>query len=229
MTLPSIEHAILGSQYLCAYDYEPKTVLAEGFYRYRFGALDFADYYSGLEASIYIGAGKLAFIVFRGSEMALNDWINNLQVMKTSIGTTKVHTGWAFAVLGTFPSLMKAVTELALLGYSLILTGHSRGGALAKIASVLIPFPTTCITFGAPPVAAQGELGGQDPAQYGLNKKQNEFFHFVNEGDWIPSLLLPFGYGMDSYIRLPAPEEKGLLAAHRLGAYYRSLRTFFSL
>ena len=81
-------------------------------------------------------------------------------------------------------------------GKQLVLCGHSSGGAVAAIVTTEILLERRkqgpnvagvgplCVTFGAPlfgDEAARKLLSGQQVAE--------TFYHFVNEGDPVPSLL----------------------------------------
>ena len=107
-------------------------------------------------------------IAFRGTENKISDWLTDADAIPTSIGNSKVHTGFhnAFNIIKDHEdmSVKDRITQImdspkvkddngVLL--PLFITGHSLGGALALITTkTLAPDVNgACYTFGAPRVA----------------------------------------------------------------------------
>lgn len=127
---------------------------------------------------------KVAYLVFRGTEP--KDFRDIKADMKARLKKVKVgnealafHTGFYNAYALIEDNLKKALTELKY--DQLFITGHSLSGALAMMATRLLPFEIkgACYTYGAPPI-------GTIEIQNGL---KTPVYEIVNETDIVP--LLP--------------------------------------
>jgi hypothetical protein len=123
--------------------------------------------------------GDNIFIVFRGTEG--EEWYSNF---RTGLGDT--HQGYAEAV----ESLMPVLREYINSNCNLLLTGHSRGGALANLlASQLIKQGRDnvfCYTFACPNVTVKGDV---------YSSRFSNIHNFIYEEDFIPNCpLSQWGY-----------------------------------
>ena len=137
-------------------------------------------------------------IAFRGTE-SLQDMISDIKiarkdlVLKNTCLKPLVHTGFydqLDSVNNTIERNIKMFKESTPEG-SLIITGHSLGGAVATIASLKyateFELPTYCVTFGSPRVG--------DAIFCNLfNEKIASSIRIVNDDDPIPLVPLPFRY-----------------------------------
>lgn len=147
-------------------------------------------------------------IVFsiRGSQMKFVDWNVNLQPAPTAPegflddGQNACHSGFlkvAKAMIVPVAARLRQLLEQdpSRCSSSLLITGHSAGGAVASLLYMHMLATTVeselniltgcfkrvhCITFGAPPVSF---LPLQKPSHMRADKSL--FLSFINEGDWI--------------------------------------------
>lgn len=138
-----------------------------------------------------VAYGNTLVIGFRGSEeTGITDWITDLkfaqQVFPYGDGNNniKVHYGFSEA----YKSVREAVLDAAKKTphKRIMTTGHSLGGALAKLAALDIQFNVpgkeiSCYTFGAPKV-------GNTEFVKSYNKRVPNTFRIVNGVDSIPDL-----------------------------------------
>jgi hypothetical protein len=134
--------------------------------------------------------------------------------------------------------------------YSLLITGHSAGGAVAALLythmlsalrselTALTPVfkRIHCITYGAPPLTL---LPLQKPTDTGRDLKKSLFLSFVNEGDPVTRASIPYMRSLIDLYATPAPRPlksalkktgkekqpiKGILKSQDRG-YYKSAST----
>ena len=120
----------------------------------------------------------VAVLSFRGTEQKIQDWKTNLNARRTRMTGVPVHGGFWKAFDGVRPKIQKDLTPLIDAGYTLYVTGHSLGGALALIATREIGHDSTgaCYTFGQPRVSG-----------YGFAEKiKTPIYRVVNATDIVP-------------------------------------------
>ena len=130
---------------------------------------------------------RVAVLSFRGTEA--NSWTDiktdlNARFYKGE-GGVKVHSGFIGAFRHVKDDVRKAVDNLD--GYSLYITGHSLGGALAIIAAKELEKDrlAACYTYGSP------RVGGEE---FGESIKA-PVYRVVNAADGVPRV--PLSGGMD--------------------------------
>lgn len=128
------------------------------------------------------------FVTIRGSLFQMEDWITNFDATPHSgPAGLLVHKGFneriAFMPLGEIWRYAKAIKK------PLILTGHSKGGGIATLATMKIlqidenaRNYVQCITFGAP-------LVGNREWQNFCKLYPEAFTHFAAKGDPVPIIL----------------------------------------
>ena len=126
-------------------------------------------------------ADRIAVLVFRGTEA--NSWKDvktdlNARFYKSQDGV-KLHTGFRDAYNQVGQQVKSAVDKLTE-GYSLYITGHSLGGALAVVATRALERDSlaACYTFGSPRVGNE-EFGEEVRAP---------IYRVVNAADGVPRL-----------------------------------------
>ncbi len=151
-------------------------------------------------------SADVVLIAFRGTE-SLGDWLGNLNTFPKSRPYGTVHRGFYFAFQDVRPQLEDELREFA--GRSLLLTGHSLGGALATIAAAEWQGGYSIkgiYTYGQPAVG-RGQFLRFMGEHYG-----DQFFRFVNDDDIVPRVPPNFWhvgqlYHFDSRGRLKAQRE----------------------
>jgi predicted lipase len=142
---------------------------------------------------------RLIVFGFRGTESSsLSDWFKNIDFQPTTskVGGTafKTHKGFKDRynnIASWFESEYSKAIETK---YTIILTGHSLGGAEAAIAAVhaagkLNRRPDAVVTFGAPLV------GNSDFVKYYQNNVGcDRTLRFISKGDIVPGMPNVFGY-----------------------------------
>ncbi len=130
-------------------------------------------------------------IAFRGTEKKFSDWLTDARAIPTSMGKTKVHTGFmeAFSVITdqdgqTVEDRVKSIINAPEVKdgdgkpLPLFITGHSLGGALALLATKLLAsnINGACYTFGAPRLANYEYFA----------KLKTPVYRIVNSSDIVP-------------------------------------------
>ena len=141
--------------------------------------------------------GRRVFLAFRGTEDK-KDLTEDLKIYQrgaeSGLARGKFHAGFLTRA-EEFP-LQKLLADQSLQNQSLIICGHSLGGAISSIVTTEILIErekrpkeqftgeVTNVTFGSP-------LFGDDTARRFLEEKSfsSKMFHFVAELDPVPSLL----------------------------------------
>lgn len=133
------------------------------------------------------GDKRIAYLAFRGTEPSAFEDIKtdvNARLKPVNVGgeTIEFHSGFHNAFELVEADIDSVLNEL---DYDqLFITGHSLGGALAMVATRLLPYEIrgACYTFGAPPI-------GTLQIQNGL---KTPVYEIVNELDIVPCLPNPW-------------------------------------
>lgn len=124
-------------------------------------------------------ANKVLYIVFRGTQEhkdILTDAYCLQTEMKVYQHSCKVHVGFHNA----YESVKKEITLENFRGHTVVVCGHSLGGALATLcATVMDHQNVNCITFGSPRV-------GNDNFVDIFKMNVRESYRFVHENDVVP-------------------------------------------
>ncbi len=142
---------------------------------------------------------KLIVFGFRGTEStSLSDWFKNIDFQPKTVtvgGTTfKTHKGFMDRYNNIASWFEREYSKAIETGYTIILSGHSLGGAEATIAAVygagkLNRRPDSVVTFGAPLV------GNSAFVNYYKNKVGcDRTLRFISKGDIVPGMPEVFGY-----------------------------------
>ena len=123
---------------------------------------------------------KMAVLAFRGTEKSVADIKTDLKAGTTEVDGSLVHEGFYKALSFVRGDIKKEVNALVDEGYSIFVTGHSLGGALALLATkYIVPdSPGACYTFGGPRVAS---------SNFGDDVK-TPIYRLVNAADIVPRL-----------------------------------------
>jgi len=146
----------------------------------------------------YLPSDKSIYVVYRGSS-SIRNWISNLDSYKTPYTTypecnCQVHKGFYQAEQKVFASVLSAVKSLlsSHAGYSVKLTGHSLGAALAQLTSMDLlksGIANSVYDFGQP------RTGDKAYATFSTSKIST--WRVTHNKDMVPHL--PFTTGMDFY------------------------------
>ncbi len=146
---------------------------------------------NGTQVYIFKDSDFIIF-AFRGTEPdKLRDVITDLQFRKVPVAWGSIHTGFHTAIELVWPELWKRVQAND--DKHIFITGHSLGGALAKLFAMMLSrqavTPTAVVTFGAPRV---GNRTFKRLYNAILGKKTFRY-HFKN--DPVPHIpLWPMGF-----------------------------------
>jgi hypothetical protein len=140
---------------------------------------------------------KTAFIVFRSTELKINDWFTdaNIRLSGYDFGPGEVHAGFLSAFSQVVPDEGEAPTQVfqqvrkQLEEASAVwLTGHSLGGALASVAACWLldqGIPVSGLyTFGAP------RVGNAKYRDYMNARLGHRYWRFMHMNDIVPDLPL---------------------------------------
>jgi pimeloyl-ACP methyl ester carboxylesterase len=191
------------------------------------GSSVFSKIRNDTQAFCATGDGR-RYIVFRGSEPKVWDWLTDFRVDKEAVEAapgTLIHEGFFSAISG--PKTRKALNDWigAAAGSSIVLAGHSLGGALAACVAVLYPIIhaglsfAACYTFGQPRIG----LIGAAPA--------TPIHRVVNRADIVPRVPVDFkkliadtlGHRLDGILSVLTSNALGLLAVDEVD--YRHVGT----
>lgn len=128
--------------------------------------------------------GRFA-VIFPGSA-SRRDWLTNAQIRKESWGDARVHHGFKSA----YQSIHAGLMEILPPHVSLVIAGHSLGGALATLCAdhlAALFTITNVFTFGAPRVG-NAQFAGEYSAILGRRTVR-----LVNAGDPVPHVPWIFG------------------------------------
>jgi len=121
-----------------------------------------------------------AFIAFRGTQTA-GDWLDNLDIRFARTHYGYVHYGFARCLKSISHQVIPEVKASFEEPQKVFLTGHSKGGALAVLATAVLTRygyqPTALYTFGQPMV------GDKTFAQWWDANAKSEFFRVVHGRD----------------------------------------------
>lgn len=138
-----------------------------------------------LTGGFLIEWGDVICVAFRGSS-SLREWLNNLKIWSVETEIGRLHAGLYQSFIEVGPFLFKLVLPGILSGYKLIVTGHSRGGALALLFAALVHFNRHSVhavyTFGSP------KVGDQVFVDWSKIKLNAPVLNFVSGNDPVPSL-----------------------------------------
>jgi triacylglycerol lipase len=126
-----------------------------------------------------------AFIVFRGTQ-ARGDWKDNLDIRVVRTFYGEVHYGFARCLDSLSKQIIHEVIASFDKPYKLCLTGHSKGGALAMLATAVLVkngyTPLVLYTFGQPKVGLKSFVKWWD------TNVKTQCFRVENSGDIVPHL-----------------------------------------
>ena len=119
---------------------------------------------------------KIAVLAFRGTEKNFDDIKTDLNARFYSKDGVKTHTGFRNAYDNISHLISEEITKLD--GYSIYITGHSLGGALALVATRALNSDSiaACYTFGSPRVG-DSEFG---------DKIKPPIYRIINAADMVP-------------------------------------------
>jgi triacylglycerol lipase len=138
-------------------------------------------------AILEIPTSDQLFIVFRGSDKSI-DWINNVQFRQQIYpygdgnAAVKFHRGFMAAYFAIRDRLLQAVDPFQ--GKSIVVTGHSLGGAVATIAALDMQYNLgqsndlsfSLYTFGSPRVGNEAQVAS-------FNRRVSDSHRFINGWD----------------------------------------------
>lgn len=175
-------------------------------------------------------------LAIRGTQ-SFRDWAVNMKALPTSPRGflddpyNLCHTGFLAAAQKMIPPVAAYLRDLIAedpnrAAYSLVLTGHSAGGAVASLlychllaTSIHVSSDLRhlasffgsihCVTFGAPPVSVRPLFPRKSAAA-----ANSIFFAFVNEGDPVPRAEKPYVTSLLNLYMSPAPFSFGTSRAY---------------
>ncbi|KAF7591441.1 hypothetical protein BBP40_001543 [Aspergillus hancockii] len=168
-------------------------------------------------------------LAIRGTQ-SFRDWAVNMKTLPTSPRDflddpyNLCHAGFLAVAQKMAPSVAAYLRDLLAenpnrASYSLIITGHSAGGAVAsllychllstKVSSELRHLASFfksihCVTFGAPPVSVRPLFPRKSAVTF-----DSMFYAFVNEGDPVPRAEKPYVTSLLNLYVQPAPFSLG--------------------
>jgi triacylglycerol lipase len=121
-----------------------------------------------------------AFIVFRGTN-SRGDWMDNLDIRMIRTFCGDVHYGFARCLDSLSADVIRDIEASFDKPYKLCLAGHSKGGALAVLATALLRKsgydPLALYTFGQP------KVGGKSFVKWWEQNINAKYYRVVNGAD----------------------------------------------
>jgi fermentation-respiration switch protein FrsA (DUF1100 family) len=147
---------------------------------------------------------RRCYIAFRGSELKFEDWITDFSIdtdKEAAAGGDELHQGFYKGLTGPIAAAKIAKWVAAANGKPILVTGHSLGGALAAMLTVISPKPfEACYTFGQPRI---GRI---------TKPVKTPVYRVVNRADVVPRVPVDFERFMeDSVPGFLRPVVDGLL------------------
>lgn len=153
-----------------------------------------------------------AVLAFRGTEVTRwRDLWTDIQLVKTDYNGVRLHRGFVRALHQVEREIAPALESVMSRGKVLAFTGHSLGGALAKITCALVK-PDYLCTFGAPRI-------GRAPNLFdGIHH-----LRFEHREDWVPRLPpAPFAFTHIGESHRTACGSMNPFRAHATFSYLRT-------
>lgn len=147
---------------------------------------------------------KMAVLAFRGTEMDIADIRTDLETTAIDIDGNRIHEGFYKAFKLVESQILNKLDELEK-GYTLYITGHSLGGALALLATKYLCADSlgACYTFGGPRVAS---------ARFSESIK-TPIYRVINAADIVPRMPPAFlpRFLASAAVFIPIPVLRSLL------------------
>lgn len=187
------------------------------------GAQDTKSFEKGASAGLVAWDDRTVVIAFRGTQ-SLADMLTDIRVFGKGVDGGRMHRGFFGAVDAVYDQAMEIAREHGAETKRVWVTGHSLGGAMAaaftyKIAKEHQFRPVGIVTFGQPLVMSD------ILCQFMLSEYQSLYVRFVNAGDPVARVLLPYKHSgarvffkngdyvlrkpMVAYSAAPVAENKG--------------------
>lgn len=137
---------------------------------------------------LLIAYADCIIVAFRGTDAGeIDDWKTNLQHKPAAGAFGLAHSGYLAAVDLLWPRLTASIEQMRDNQQTLLLTGHSMGGALAVVAAAKFA------AEGAIPVAGLYTFGQPAVADASFHRElatrvEDRYFRFVNSSDMVPGL-----------------------------------------
>lgn len=124
-----------------------------------YGSAHFAAGPDGRDGASIYESDSDVILAFRGTltdgPAVIEDWVNDFRADFTTDSRFpgRVHSGFLASITGLWPAILPAVEHFSADARTLIITGHSKGGALAFLAGYLLSARRPLVvTFAAPRV-----------------------------------------------------------------------------
>jgi triacylglycerol lipase len=137
---------------------------------------------------LLIAYADCIIVAFRGTDAGeIDDWKTNLQHKPAAGAFGLAHSGYLAAADLLWPRLTASIEQMRDNQQTLLLTGHSMGGALAVVAAAKFA------AEGAIPVAGLYTFGQPAVAEAAFERElakrvEGRYFRFVNSSDMVPGL-----------------------------------------
>ena len=129
---------------------------------------------------VYDHAEHIIWVGIAGSNDRY-DWVDNIFAFRGwFLGTVKAHKRWfkrTQEFSGTLDDIVREYQD-----YKVYVCGHSYGGAVAQNWTLLNNRVTACITFNSPKPWGKFKDGATELLM------REKCYHFINEGDKVPSV-----------------------------------------
>ena len=164
---------------------------------------------------------KKLCVVFRGTE-SVKDWFYNLLFSKIRLKNISIHKGFYLQLKENIDEIDQIVLNNINLKTDIVITGHSKGAALATIYGYLLSYKTkkkiTIISFASP------KVGNWEFKNRFDNKSNLIHYRIANEKDLVCVIPIINYYHVGKVFKIKSNKYKLLnIKDHDIYEYYNNL------
>lgn len=171
---------------LCELAYKSQLEIERELPEYGYHGTDVVFFGSSLTQGFIIEFENIVAVSFRGS-FTLREWLNNLKTWRKRTPYGGIHAGLYQTIQQVGPMILRIVLPRLKRGRELVVTGHSRGGALAVLFAIMVLLnghdTNAVITYGSPMFCDSKLAGFVDNS-----RARMPVFRIVNKWDVVPML-----------------------------------------
>jgi hypothetical protein len=185
---------------LASLAYKPQLVIESELRELGYPDTKVLFFRTALTSGFILEWGEVIAVSFKGSS-TWREWVNNLNFWFKQTPYGRIHAGFYHTIEEVGPLVYRMILPGLLSGAKVVITGHSRGGALAILMGFMLELNGFCAhavyTFGSPKIGDQ-EFANQWRQGSELLRVRRLPTVLVYLLTWVGTLCLAFmlGFGM---------------------------------